>query len=259
MLTNCMGMAFEEDKIMRVKIAKFEQDLQVLKLEADMDASSCREASRMEALRRMEITRGLNQAARDRSRAVRLEKMRWAVRDVRRNVIKRSRKDLQRFRELARAERPLEVKQTLSYEKRRDQERDEEAEVRQMERDARKERLAVREVYDAVVGPAASAAATAAASVARKAAIAAVRRGGGSGDSPADAADAENAAAIAAAAAAAAASTTGMAELGGGRVCRACGGPRFGRTVCAKCGANANSWRGEVDSGGEDEEDEDVV
>lgn len=33
MLTNCMGMAFEEEKIMRVKIAKFEQDLQVLKLE----------------------------------------------------------------------------------------------------------------------------------------------------------------------------------------------------------------------------------
>lgn len=32
------------------------------------------------------------------------------------------------------------MQQTLSYEKRRDQERDEEAEVRRMERDARKER-----------------------------------------------------------------------------------------------------------------------
>lgn len=44
-----------------------------------MDASSCRESSSMEELRRLEITRGLNQAARDRSRAVRREKMRWAV------------------------------------------------------------------------------------------------------------------------------------------------------------------------------------
>lgn len=34
----------------------------------------------------------------------------------------------------------LSLQQTLSYEKRRDQERDEEAEVRRMERDARKER-----------------------------------------------------------------------------------------------------------------------
>lgn len=41
MLTNCMGMAFEEDKIMRVKIAKFEQDLQVLKLEVGLHCCCC--------------------------------------------------------------------------------------------------------------------------------------------------------------------------------------------------------------------------
>eukprot|EP00752_Nemacystus_decipiens_P018220 g16349.t1 len=295
MLSSCMSMAVEEERIVQVKIAKLELDLQILKLEIDdqeedLDASSSREFNRMEALRRMEISRGLGLARRDRIKAVRRERMRWAVRDVRRNVIKRSRKDLQGFRELARAQRPLEVEHTISYEKRRDQERDEEAEVRRMEREARKERflelkkkgegsLAIREVYDAVisgvrdiiatatfearrakqdyrgrgpdeVGPAASAAATAAAATARKVAIAAAGRRGIDGEE--DAAAAENAAAAAAAAAATAAAVVGGAEPGGGRVCRECGGPRFGRTVCAKCGANANSWRGGVESEGED-------
>lgn len=33
MLTNCMGMAVEEERVVRVKIAKLELDLQILKLE----------------------------------------------------------------------------------------------------------------------------------------------------------------------------------------------------------------------------------
>lgn len=33
MLSNCMSMAIEEERIQRVKIAKLEQDLQILKLE----------------------------------------------------------------------------------------------------------------------------------------------------------------------------------------------------------------------------------
>lgn len=33
MLTNCMGMAIEEERVVRVKIAKLELDLQILKLE----------------------------------------------------------------------------------------------------------------------------------------------------------------------------------------------------------------------------------
>lgn len=44
-----------------------------------MDVSSAKEFDRMEALRRMEISRGLRLATRDRMRAVRREKMRWAV------------------------------------------------------------------------------------------------------------------------------------------------------------------------------------
>lgn len=47
--------------------------------EADLDAASVKEFDRMESLRRMEIKRGLALAARDRCRAVRREKMRWAV------------------------------------------------------------------------------------------------------------------------------------------------------------------------------------
>lgn len=44
-----------------------------------MDVACSKEFDRMEALRRMEISRGLGLAARDRMRAVRREKMRWAV------------------------------------------------------------------------------------------------------------------------------------------------------------------------------------
>lgn len=46
-----------------------------------MDEASTREFDRVEALRRMEITRGLELATKDRTRAVRRERMRWAVRD----------------------------------------------------------------------------------------------------------------------------------------------------------------------------------
>lgn len=63
--------------------------------------------------------------------------------------------------------------------------------------------------------------------------------------------DTDDAAAIAAAAAAtAAAAEVGGPEIGGGHVCRACGGPRFGRITCAGCGANAHSWKAGVDAGG---------
>lgn len=44
-----------------------------------MDAASTRELDRMEALRRLEITRGLGIAARERRKAIRRERMRWAV------------------------------------------------------------------------------------------------------------------------------------------------------------------------------------
>lgn len=63
--------------------------------------------------------------------------------------------------------------------------------------------------------------------------------------------DTDDAAAMAAAAAATAAAVdVGGAELGGGNVCRACGGPRFGRKVCARCGANANSWKDGMEADG---------
>eukprot|EP00904_Undaria_pinnatifida_P006463 jgi/Undpi1/2947/HiC_scaffold_14.g06324.m1 len=291
-LTNCVAMAAEEERIKQI-------DDQ----EADMDLACAKESSCMEALRRMEIRRGLGLAARDRVKAIRRERMRWAVRDVRRNVIKRSRKDLQEFAEVARSKRPLDVEQTISYEKRRDRERDEEADVRQMEREARKKRFAelkqkgegnleAREAYDAVisgvrdilatatfdarrskkdfrgrglneVAPAASAAATAAAEAARKAVADATGSLGGDGDdgdtshekSATDTSYEESAAAAAAAAAAATTAAAAVmeagAELGGGNVCRACGGPRFGRTVCAKCGANAKNWEAGVESDGD--------
>ncbi|CAM9703636.1 unnamed protein product, partial [Choristocarpus tenellus] len=35
-----------------------------------------------------------------------------------------------------------------------------------------------------------------------------------------------------------------VGSITGSHVCRACGGPRFKRNVCARCGANANDVRG---------------
>ncbi|CAM9629410.1 unnamed protein product [Scytosiphon promiscuus] len=307
MLTNCASMAIEEQRMIKVKIAKLERDLEILKLEiddqeADLDAASVKEFDRMEALRRMEIKRGLGLAARDRCRAVRREKMRWAVRDVRRNVIKRSRKDLQRFRELARSERPLEVEQTISYEKRRDQERDEEAEVRRMEREARRARfeelkkkgegsLAVREVYDAVISGVRDILATATFDARRSKRDYRGRGpdevdnherwqfGGGrstnrrfffvrelcmrsnafvhpGNDEPWSSLKSDIGLDIPCGSGSQRASGgLGLSSSLVGIVCRECGGPRFGRTVCAKCGANANSWRGAAGSGvgGKDE------
>lgn len=37
MLTNCMAMAVEEERVIQVKIAKLEQDLQILRLEVRKD------------------------------------------------------------------------------------------------------------------------------------------------------------------------------------------------------------------------------
>lgn len=47
--------------------------------EADLDLAITKEFELIEQLRRLEITRGIMLAARDRSRAVARERMRWAV------------------------------------------------------------------------------------------------------------------------------------------------------------------------------------
>lgn len=55
------------------------RSLQIDDQEAELDAASMREVYHMEALRRMEISRGLARAARDWRKAVIRERMRWAV------------------------------------------------------------------------------------------------------------------------------------------------------------------------------------
>ena len=65
---------------------------------------------------------------------VRREICRWAVPDVRRNVIQRTRHDLTSYREAAQKFQPKNILTTVSYEKRADWAKDEEHIVRKMER-----------------------------------------------------------------------------------------------------------------------------
>lgn len=86
----------------------------------------------------------------------------WAIGDVRKNVIKRTRADLNTHKDLVRKYEPKEVLTTVSFTKKRDWLKDETQLVRELEKKARSKRAenlkeqgenntTVRETYDAVL------------------------------------------------------------------------------------------------------------
>ncbi|CAN0221342.1 unnamed protein product, partial [Phaeothamnion confervicola] len=96
MLHTCLQMAGEETRLQRCHQRRQTEQAAELRaevddLEGDLDESAVRQAELREKLRRLEVQRCTDAAGRDRSRAVRVERVRWAIKTTRRNVIRRRR------------------------------------------------------------------------------------------------------------------------------------------------------------------------
>ncbi|CAM9291091.1 unnamed protein product [Chrysoparadoxa australica] len=170
MLQNCINMSQEETRVLKCVIADKEKSIEMFKieiddLEEDLDESSEKQLGYLNTLRNMEVQHGIDSHARDRRRSIRYEKVKWAIRTNRRNIMKRTREsDPSRvaLKEEVRARRSQEDELTLSYEQRRDAERDEEYEVKLLEKERRAKQYQqlqergelnqeLRTTYDAVI------------------------------------------------------------------------------------------------------------
>lgn len=69
-------------------------ELEVDDLGADYDEYFSAEVQTLEMIRREELQRAKDMASADRLKAIRKQKNRWKVKSIRKNVIKRNRKDL---------------------------------------------------------------------------------------------------------------------------------------------------------------------
>lgn len=166
-ITNQLSMVTEETRMLNVKIRYCDDRVQELLLELedielDMDENSMSEVQEFELLRRMELERCRKQAKDRFDTKVRRERCKWHVADVRRNVIRRTRTDLEKYKETVQQFEPKEVLTTLSFKKRRDWLKDEAELVKELERKATKksakemvtsgqENKNIRETYDAIM------------------------------------------------------------------------------------------------------------
>lgn len=166
-LTNQLTMAAEEMRQLQVKLRYCDDRVQELLLEledveADLDDNSMAEVAEFELLRRMELER-CEQQAKDRfSARVRRERCKWQVADVRRNVIRRTRTDLDKHKAVVQQYEPKEVLTTLSFKKRRDWLKDEAELVKELEKKAKRKSTRdtiaagqgnqnIRQTYDAIM------------------------------------------------------------------------------------------------------------
>lgn len=85
-------------------------------------------------MRRMEIDRCDKMARAQRDLKIRRERCKWKVSDVRRNVIKRTRIDLEHHREFVKQFEPKELLTSVSFQRRRDWLKDEAEMVKELER-----------------------------------------------------------------------------------------------------------------------------
>lgn len=167
MLSNCSVMAREEVRLLKIKIRDAEEaqrslSIELDDLEADLDDTLTREFEILEALRRIELRRGIRQSARDKACAIISERMRWRIKSTRVHIIRRKRQDVDAALGRARGRRTLKEEMALRYDLRRDREKDEEYQARLELRQAAAERytlarskgegnLPIRDAFDAAI------------------------------------------------------------------------------------------------------------
>jgi len=168
-LTNQIALANEEIRLQKVYMQNCQDQINELQLEAEelgleLDAVGGRAAEELEYLRRVQLNRGGRRQKAHWAKKIRYETVHWKIQEIRSKVIRRSRKDLDKYEHEALMERNkmLDIASTVSYDKYNERIINEKEIVKKRDEEVRKEKYdelakkvydqkAVRETYDAVV------------------------------------------------------------------------------------------------------------
>ena len=129
-LHNQTRMSREELRLCRIQARRLQKEIDVLHMERedvqmDLDSIGVQEQEEFELLRRMEIARAERKRDEEWEKRVRLEKNAWKVDDVRRNVIRRKRVDIDEIADSFKDNRSLENISTVAFWKKHDMKKSE--------------------------------------------------------------------------------------------------------------------------------------
>lgn len=117
-----LELSVEDILSKKQQVREYEQEIEDLRieledLERDMEECVLNETMELESYRDMELQRAGSLFAEEKAKRVRLQRIRWGTRNVRKHVIKRERQDLQVFAKEALAKRQVEELGVLAFEK----------------------------------------------------------------------------------------------------------------------------------------------
>ncbi|KAE9312113.1 hypothetical protein PR003_g19848 [Phytophthora rubi] len=117
-----LELSVEDILSKKQQVREYEEEIENLRieledLERDMEECILNETMELESYRDMELQRAGNLFAEEKARRVRLQRIRWGTRNVRKHVIMRERQDLQVFAKEALAKRQVEELGVLAFEK----------------------------------------------------------------------------------------------------------------------------------------------
>ncbi|KAE8886753.1 hypothetical protein PF003_g29325 [Phytophthora fragariae] len=117
-----LELSVEDILAKKQQVREYEEEIENLRieledLERDMEECILNETMELESYRDMELHRAGSLFAEEKARRVRLQRIRWGTRNVRKHVIMRERQDLQVFAKEALAKRQVEELGVLAFEK----------------------------------------------------------------------------------------------------------------------------------------------
>ncbi|KAG6598146.1 carbon catabolite repressor protein [Phytophthora cinnamomi] len=119
-----LELSVEDILSKKQQVREYEEEIEDLRieledLERDMEECILNETVELESYRDMELQRAGSLFADEKARRVRLQRIRWGTRNVRKHVIMRERQDLQVFAKEALAKRQVEELSVLAFEKKK--------------------------------------------------------------------------------------------------------------------------------------------
>ncbi|KAG3141512.1 hypothetical protein PI126_g15477 [Phytophthora idaei] len=117
-----LELSLEDILSKKQQVREFEEEIEDLRieledLERDMEECVLNETMELESYRDMELQRARTMFAEEKARRIRLQRIRWGTRNVRKHVIMRERKDLELLQKEALAKRQVEELGVLAFEK----------------------------------------------------------------------------------------------------------------------------------------------
>jgi len=145
-LHNQTRMSREELRLCKIKVRQLQREIDNLHMERedvqiDLDNIGCQEQEEFELLRRLEFMRAERKRDDEWEKRIRLEKNTWKVDDVRRNVIRRKRTDIDEIAEDLKQNRSRDDVSTISFWKKHDMKKSEKDSVKRRLRERAKKKI----------------------------------------------------------------------------------------------------------------------